>query len=198
MRHRLVGVLAGLLLIMTLAGSQGATLSTAQTVGPCEVVDGDRPLGFNETRLLEKINRDRGEAGLPPIELSPTLLQAARWKAAALAQGGSRTLQAADQDDGDRTWDQRLLDCGYPATAFVGQNLGMVFNPAAPPDPLVSDADDAVVAPEEALEDLVEEWQSVPIEAGNFVSSTWSYAGLARVRVDTVSFWVLILGSDPS
>jgi uncharacterized protein YkwD len=130
--------------------------------------------------------------------VAPTLMQAARWKAAALAAGGPRLITGADHDDGDRTWDQRLRDCGYSETALVGQNLGSVTNDAAPPDPLVTDADDAVVSPEEALENLVEEWQAVPEEASNFLSPTWAYAGLARVRVDAFSFWVLILGSDPS
>lgn len=169
----------------------------AQRAGDCTIADAERPLGPNETRMLEKLNRDRAEQGLADFTLSPPLLQAARWKAAALAAGGARQVSAADHDDPFRTWEQRILDCGYPASAFFAENLGIVSNEPAASAPPTTDTEDPAPSRDEAEEALVEQWQEIPLDAGNLLSPRWQYVGVARVRVETTSFWVLVLGSDP-
>lgn len=176
------------------------TLHRAQRVsaqrGDCLVADAERPLGPNETRMLDKLNRERAEQGLTSLTLSPTLMQAARWKAAALAAAGPRELGPADHDDSDRGWEQRILDCGYPASAFFAENLGLVRDEPAAPAPPTSDTDDPSPSRDEAEETLVEQWQEIPLESGNLLNPLWQYLGVARVRVETTSFWVLVLGSD--
>jgi uncharacterized protein YkwD len=149
-----------------------APRAIAQTVN-CDVADADRPLDESETALLDLINSYRTELGLSTLAPTPTLQQAARWKAAAMAAAGP----PLDHDDPDRTWEQRFLDCGYPADAAFAENLGAGD---APPD------------------QIMQFWKESPTHDTNMRDPRWGYIGVARtVQEDEVSYWTVTFGTAP-
>jgi uncharacterized protein YkwD len=141
----------------------------------CEVPDADSPLNPSEETVLALINGYRVELGLPALQLSATLQRAARWKATALATGGPRELTLADHDDPFRTWDQRILDCGYPAWADFGENLG--GTDASP-------------------ELLLQAWKDSPTHDANLRDPRWTHIGIATATTaDGFTLWVADFGT---
>lgn len=141
----------------------------------CDVADADSPLNPIEESMLTLINGYRAELSLPMLEISPTLQRAARWKANALAAGGARELSLVDHDDPSRTWDQRILDCGYPSWADFGENLGGTDAP---------------------LEQLLQAWKDSPIHDANLRDARWTRAGIAVATTpEGFVFWVTDFGT---
>ena len=66
--------------------------------------------------VLALTNAHRLTLGLAPLAPSATLNKAAEWKAAHMANFGYFS-----HDDPNRTWDQRIRDCGY--TYGAGENI---------------------------------------------------------------------------
>jgi uncharacterized protein YkwD len=149
---------------------------TAQPVD-CEVADADIALRPVEEEMLALVNGYRLELNLPPLLVSPTLERAARWKAGALAAGGPRDLTLADHDDPYRTWDRRILDCGYPDDADFAENLG---------------------ASNDTLARQYQAWRYSPAHDANMSDPRWSYAGIAAASTpDGFAFWVTTFGTVP-
>jgi uncharacterized protein YkwD len=143
----------------------------------CDVSDPDRPIEERETEMLAAINAYRSELGLEALQISSTLVRETRWKASALAIGGPRPLTLADHDDPGRTWDQRFVDCGYPASAAFAENLG------------VSDAGNA---------EQLQAWKLSPSHDTNLRDGSWRFIGLTRFDAgNDIGFWALAFGTDP-
>lgn len=150
---------------------------------PCDTGGAALEPDFAEQRMVEAVNRYRAGLGLPELAISMTLQRTARWKAASLAAEGPTAVAAglSHDDPGGRTWDQRFLDCGYPAAASFAENLA---------------------AGNERIEDVVDAWRGSPAHARNLSDSAMRYTGVARARagsLDGVSVyvWVLEFGSEP-
>jgi uncharacterized protein YkwD len=148
--------------------------ASVQTLN-CDVVDADSPLNPIEESMLALVNGYRAELGLPMLQVSPTLQRAARWKVVSLTEGGARELSLADHDDAFRTWDQRILDCGYPSWADFGENLGGTDAP---------------------VEQLLQAWKDSPIHDANLRDPRWTHAGIAFATTpEGFAFWVTDFGT---
>lgn len=174
--HRCVVVA---LLTAILAGMDGAVVRASQVedeAANCDVPEAERTLDDLEQRMVGAINAYRAELGLAPLELSPTLMQTSKWKAGALATNGPQPVRLQDHDDADRTWDQRFLDCGYPASAEFAENLGN------------SDG---------SLELMLETWKHSPPHDANLRNPTWTHIGIGRaVPIGSFAFWATAFGSE--
>jgi uncharacterized protein YkwD len=141
----------------------------------CDVPDADSPINSIEESMLALVNGYRAELSLPMLQLSPTLQRAARWKAVSLAEGGARELSLADHDDAFRTWDQRILDCGYPSWADFGENLGGTDAP---------------------VDQLLQAWKDSPIHDANLRDPRWTHTGIAVATTpEGFAFWVTDFGT---
>ena len=105
-------------------------------------------------------------------------MRAARWKAAALAATAVGMLTSADLDDANRPWMQRLIDCGAPPEASVGETLDQV-----PGEP------DAAA--------VLQLWLSGDENRRLLEHPAYQVVGVAAVATDTHTFWVLDLATDP-
>jgi uncharacterized protein YkwD len=129
-----------------------------------------REMGEFELAMLDHVNSFRASRGLLPLSPVPSLIAAAQAKAAVFEQ-----LQSFMHDDSDRTWEQRLIDCGYPADAVVGEVLGCETD---------------------GIDSLVRTWQASLIHEGVLANDLFSAAGIARVRhPDGYHCWVIVFGS---
>jgi len=118
-RRHLRAWLIGSLAVALLGLAAGiASPPTPTIAGPnCDV---DSTIDGEEEEFLRLINDYRQENDLAPLELSDTLSQAAAWKAQHMAGND----YFAHTDAGiDRTWVQRIRDCGYDANTWLGENL---------------------------------------------------------------------------
>jgi uncharacterized protein YkwD len=140
-----------------------------------------RPLDEAEQQLLAVLNSFRQSAGLGPLQVSLTLTRAARWKAAELASHGPSATLVLEHDDSFRTWEQRLLDCGYPMSARFGEVLGS-----------------STGTPAELLQDFL----NSQVHREILSDQVWPYIGIARALAGTVDGvpvyrWVVDVGTDP-
>jgi uncharacterized protein YkwD len=71
-----------------------------------------------EQQFLTLINDHRAQSGLPPLALSYTLTKASAWKSADMG-----TNRYFAHDDLNRTWVQRVQDCGYGFNTWLGENI---------------------------------------------------------------------------
>ena len=185
-RPRLVGIvgrmLAGAALVLA-AGVAGAgathTRHAAAQPALCRDPALERESTPVERALLAAVNAHRQERGLGPLAPSESLMRAARWKAAALAATTSGVLTEADLDDGTRSWRQRLIDCGAPPAAGVGETLGQV----------PGGADAAAV---------FQLWLEGDVNRELLETPAYELVGVAAVETDAYTFWVLDLAADPS
>lgn len=168
---------AAALLTLVMSGMLVPPLVAQPATVNCDVPDAGRSIEERETEMLAAINAYRSELGLEALQISPTLVRETRWKASALAIGGPRPFTLADHDDPGRTWDQRFVDCGYPASAAFAENLG------------VSDAGNA---------EQLQAWKLSPAHDTNLRDGSWRYIGLTRFDAgNDIGFWALAFGSDP-
>jgi len=103
------------------------TLGTADTVlgvGDCTT---NPALDDQEVEFLRLINNHRAANGLAALSVSYTLSKAAQWKSEDLGRNAYFA-----HDDLNRTWVQRIRDCGYGFNAWLGENIaGGVSNAQA-------------------------------------------------------------------
>lgn len=178
-QHLLRGVvvlmLAGTMAASSVSGSVTgvpAIAGAAECGGP-EVERDPTPV---ELELLTIVNAYREARGLSALVPSPSLMRAARWKAADLAATTTGLIDTADLDDPGRSWAMRLVDCGYPSTAGVGETLGQVPGAA---DPTA----------------VLELWLGEEANARLLNDPAWRAAGVAAVETRDYTFWVLDLGA---
>jgi uncharacterized protein YkwD len=78
----------------------------------------DASLDTEEKVFLTLINNHRAQNGLAPLAASYKLSKAAQWKSNDL---GVNAYFA--HDDLNRTWVQRIRDCGYGYNTYLGENI---------------------------------------------------------------------------
>ncbi len=140
----------------------------------CTVDETELALNDAEQQMLTVINNYRTQHGQGTLEVSTTLTKAALWKSAARANGAPE-----NHDDEDRTWDQRLVHCGYNEFALMGENMGRVGG-----------------APPNEIEGLLDAWKSSVIHNDVLLTDGFRAIGLARVvGGDGVAYWTTVFGS---
>jgi len=111
--------LAAGVLLLAAAAAAGAHIATpvpaAHAVANCVA---DETVDAEEQAFLALVNAHRAQNGRAPLGLSYTLSRAAAWKSRDL---GTNAYFA--HDDLDRTWDQRIRDCGYRYGTYLGENI---------------------------------------------------------------------------
>jgi uncharacterized protein YkwD len=109
-----------------------------------------------EAAALAAINAARAGAGLAPLTPSVGLMRAARWKSEHMAAGAPFA-----HDDTDRTWFERVRDCGYEGAGYLGENLA---------------------AGTERGADAVRLWNGSPPHRANLLDPRARAIGIARAR----------------
>lgn len=141
----------------------------------CDVPDAGRPLDSEEQQMLDALNTYRRQLNLPTLQIAPTLVRIARWKAEQLASGHPQSVSFADHDDPDRSWEQRFLDCGYPTSASFDENLGETNG---------------------TVDDLMAAWKASPTHDANMRDPNALYAGIARADAGSGNVvWAVAFGS---
>jgi uncharacterized protein YkwD len=173
---------AGIRLLACTAILCSATLYTGTAVpGPaaadagCSGPAAERVPTAVELELLAVVNAERQARGLSTVTPAVSLMRAARWKANDLAATVSGVITDSDLDDADRNWMMRLLDCGYPDSAAVGETLGQI--------PGGADADT-----------VLQFWLDSELNRQVLLDPRWRAAGVAAVESGDYTFWVLDLG----
>ena len=86
--------------------------------GTCSVSPQDEAIDAEEYAAIDAINYLRTQKGLQPVSVSGTLTRAAAWKSQWMASGAP-----VSHDDGFRSWQQRMIDCGYNTNTYMTENL---------------------------------------------------------------------------
>ena len=73
-----------------------------------------------EAEMLNLINAYRAENGTGPLAISPPLQKSATWKSHDMDANAYFA-----HDDLQRTWTERIEDCGQPLNVILGENLGL-------------------------------------------------------------------------
>lgn len=119
------------------------------------------------TQMLLEVNVHRASLGLGALEVSPTLVAAAEWKAAHMAATGYFF-----HHDPDRTLSERISDCGYSEQAT--ENLGWGY-----------------LTPAETLS----AWLSSEGHRAHVEDPRAVVTGIAMVRSDAgLPYWVQVFG----
>jgi uncharacterized protein YkwD len=169
-------LLTGTVLLCSGAPTPATAIQPAVTATQgCDSPAADRASNAVELELLAALNAERQANGLSALAPSPALMRAARWKAADLAATVSGVITDADLDDVGRRWPVRLVECGYPDSAAVGESLGQ----------MPGGADVAGV---------LKLWLDAAPNARLLLDPDWRAAGVAAVEADDYTFWVLDLG----
>lgn len=92
-----------------------ARTDTAEAAGDCTI---DATLDAEEKLFLTLINNHRAANGRAPLRASYTLSKASAWKSKDMGVNGY-----FGHNDLDRTWDQRMRDCGYTFNTWAGENI---------------------------------------------------------------------------
>lgn len=150
MRFTVLAFLAMLGAALTFtAASPQATLALTN----CSVSD---TLDSEEVEFLRLINEYRQQNGRAPLQPSDNLLRAAAWKSRHMADNN---YFAHDDLPIDRTWVQRLRDCGYTHNTYLGENIA---------------AGNATAAA------TFEQWRNSPGHNANMLSANYAAIGIAR------------------
>jgi uncharacterized protein YkwD len=139
-------LLAGLAALATLA-------PTAQAGPNCTV---DASIDSEEQAVLALINDHRQANGLGPLALSPTLNKAAAWKSQHMVD--ENYFNHNDVPIG-RSWDDRIVDCGYSFATWIGENIA------------AGNAD---------AQATFEQWRNSPGHNQNMLNSNYNAIGIGR------------------
>ena len=96
------------------------TLAVTPTTAPAHnppypCVD-DPALDADEQNFVALLNAYRAQNGLPPLAVDVNLSRSGQWKSDDLAINNYYA-----HDDLDRTWVQRIRDCGFTANVWLGE-----------------------------------------------------------------------------
>ncbi|MEX1253202.1 MAG: CAP domain-containing protein [Dehalococcoidia bacterium] len=80
----------------------------------------DASIDSEEALFLVLINQHRANNGRQPLQLSDKLNKAAAWKSKHMADNN---YFAHNDTPINRTWDQRIRDCGYNFNTYLGENI---------------------------------------------------------------------------
>lgn len=120
----------------------------------------DATIDDEEEELFGLINEHRQENGLTPLALSDTLNHAAAWKSQDMADNA---YFAHDDTLIDRTFVERLRDCGYTSSTSLGENIA---------------------AGNSTAEATFEQWLNSPGHNANMLNSDFVAIGIGRAFND--------------
>ena len=123
MRAKLALALA--LLALSLAAVFGLAARPTAALTNC---DADPSLDSEEQAFLQLINDHRQQNGLAALSPSDTLDRSAQWKSDHMA---NNNYFAHDDTPINRTWIQRIRDCGYGYQTSIGENIAAGMDTAA-------------------------------------------------------------------
>jgi uncharacterized protein YkwD len=155
MRPKLLAVIATLA-VACLALAGGATGSPALAGPNCTI---DATIDSEELAFLGLINQHRADNGRGPLALSDTLNRAAAWKSWHL---GTEAYFAHDDTPINRTWVQRIRDCGYNYSTGLGENIA---------------------AGNSSAQATFLQWRNSPGHNANMLSSGYTAIGIGRAYV---------------
>jgi len=92
--------------------------STAVAAGNCNLGGVRLVVDNEEADLIGRINNYRAQAGLGPLAVSPALTASATWKSNDMAANSY-----FGHDDLNRSWSQRVTECGYASSANASENI---------------------------------------------------------------------------
>lgn len=172
MRQKSVALVAAAgLLVIGLAVVFG---SSARPVVAGPNCNASGSIDSEELAFLTLINQYRQQNGLGALALSSTLNRSAEWKSQHL---GANAYFAHDDVPINRTWVQRLRDCGYTYNAWLGENIAAGNSTAA---------------------NTFEQWRTSPGHDANMLGSHYTAIGIGRVYVagsPYVWYWTTDFGS---
>lgn len=137
-----------------------ALLSAAGSAAAISNCNAEIDIDSEEAEFLRLINDYRADNGLPPLALSQSLTRASAWKSQDMA---SNAYFAHDDPSLDRTFADRIRDCGYTYNTWLGENLA---------------------AGSESAAATFEQWRESPGHDTNMLSENYSAIGIARAYVD--------------
>lgn len=94
---------------------------TAEALTNCTT--GSEGLDGDETSVIQQINQQRVNQGLPKLLVAPSLNRAAAWKS---ADSSNSSVNFGHTDSLQRSPLQRAIDCGYPSGA--GENIAYGYS----------------------------------------------------------------------
>lgn len=148
----LLGVMTLAIASLPLTGLPDA--STAAAAGDCTTSDVLEP---DEQAFLTLINNYRAQNGRAPLHVSYTLSKAAQWKSTDM---GINAYFA--HDDLDRTWVQRIRDCGYGYGTYLGENIAAGYGNA---------------------QAVFDGWKNSPGHNANMLSANYTAIGIGKAIV---------------
>jgi uncharacterized protein YkwD len=166
--------LAACLVGSTAGGAGLAVGASAVSAGDCTAgADWGTPRQSLAPAVLGLVNARRSTLGLSPLRSSPTLTNAALWKARHMAKYGY-----FGHDDPAppiaRSPFQRIAACGYPG-AQVGENIALGYR---------------------TPESVMQAWLLSPGHRANIETSNWTVLGVGVAQSATgVLYWVQDFGS---
>jgi uncharacterized protein YkwD len=143
---------------------------TAQALTNCSA---DPAIDSEEQAFLGIINDYRQDNGLNQLVISQDLSRAAAWKGKHLGDYG---YFAHDDEPINRTWVQRIRDCGYGYNTWLGENLA---------------------AGNQGASASFNQWRSSAGHNANMLGENYAAIGIARVYVagsDFSWYWVTEFG----
>jgi hypothetical protein len=116
----------------------------------------DATIDSEEQAFLGIINQYRAQNGLGPLELSNTLNKAAAWKSKHMADNN---YFAHDDTPINRTWVERIRDCGHTYNAWLGENLA---------------------AGNDTAQEAFDQWRGSPGHNANMLNVNYNAIGIGR------------------
>lgn len=116
---RRIGLTCGLALVLLLT-ARGGGGPPVHAAGDCTVTGAEAALDAEEKAFLTLINNHRVANGRAPLTVSYTLTRASAWKSKDM---GTLSYFAHDDTPIARSWSQRIRDCGYGFSTYLGENI---------------------------------------------------------------------------
>lgn len=139
------------------------------TIQNCTVTGDQMTIGTQEQKLLDQINIYRAQNGLPALSWSQALKRASAWMSKDMLAHHS----LGHTDSLGRDIATRLMNCGYPTPAFLGEIV------------------DSGGADSMALFDA---WQHSPPQSKDLLNGNFKEAGISFISAASQSYWTLDLG----
>jgi uncharacterized protein YkwD len=158
-RSRLLRAVLGAVVIAAIVSTAFATGLPGRTQSGAAAGDctADASLDSEEQAFLVLINNYRQQNGLQPLGASYLLSKAAQWKSQDM---GANAYFA--HDDLNRTWVQRIRDCGYGYNAWLGENIAAGYQTA---------------------QSVFEGWRNSPGHNANMLGENYTAIGIGRAVV---------------
>lgn len=157
------------LLVSAVSTPTLAPQAHAQSLG-CDVSPAELATDAEEQAALDAVNAFRASRGLPALVWSESLVRGAAWKSRQMAMAG-----VLDHDDPGRSWLERIVECGYTASPWVAENLGVLV---------------------ESGRAIFSQWQDSGPHQANMLDTQMKVAGIARARGASGWFWTAVFGAE--